>query len=334
MEELAIAEEDANGNIILFKPYQIAVDFKDNIYIADRQDFTIKVFSSDGSFIRTIGRQGEGPGEFQFIGSLAFFPDGRLLVLDFRARRTSFFDSQGDFLNSYPWRNSHLRFYWLTEDSFTVDERIYGEKSQLFIKTFDFSGNEILSIGEFSPIQPKILQGEEMSFAMSVPYTPYSILCADPNRKLLYHCMNDVYLIEVFDAGGDLIRKIIRPYSPVPYTAEEQLEFKQRADERPDNPFSKMIKDMELPSIKTITESMLVDDRGNLWVGTFEEKEQENRKLSAYDIFNPEGFYEARIWTDIHPRIFLNGKMYTLEIDEETGFQTAKRYHVVWEKKK
>ena len=168
---------------------------------------------------------------------------------------------------------------------------------------------------------------------MMVPYTPYSILCADPARELLYHCMNDNYMIEVFDEGGNLIRKLDRPYTHVPYTSEEQQEFRKQADKRPDTPFSKMVKDMMLPSIKTITERMLVDSQGNLWVKTFEKKKQGERTYLAYDIFNPEGLYEARIWSDIRPQNFKDNKVYTLETDEQTGFRTAKRYRVVWKQK-
>ncbi len=48
--------------------------------------------------------------------------------------------------------------------------------------------------------------------------------------------MNDNYMIEVFDEGGNLMRRLARPYTPIPYTTEEQREFRKRADERPDSP--------------------------------------------------------------------------------------------------
>ncbi len=84
-KELAIKEEDANGNIILYKPSRITIDSEENICIFDSQDVSIKVFSPDGTFVKSIGRQGEGPGEFQSIGPMKFFPNGRLLVLDWRS---------------------------------------------------------------------------------------------------------------------------------------------------------------------------------------------------------------------------------------------------------
>jgi hypothetical protein len=73
-----------------------------------------------------------------------------------------------------------------------------------------------------------------------------------------------------------------------------------------------------------------VDDDGNLWVKTFEEREEEGRTLSAYDIFNHEEYYDARIWGHLTPVVIDKGKMYRMETDEETGIRSLKRYRVVW----
>ena len=82
VKDLSISGEDQDGNIILFKPRLSIVDDKENIYLVDRQDQVIKVFDSDGKFIRTIGSKGSGPGEFQMIGDLVITKDGKLLVTD------------------------------------------------------------------------------------------------------------------------------------------------------------------------------------------------------------------------------------------------------------
>jgi hypothetical protein len=73
-----------------------------------------------------------------------------------------------------------------------------------------------------------------------------------------------------------------------------------------------------------------VDDLGNLWVETNEEKIERGVKFTGYDIFNKDGFYEAKIWTDIRPGLFVAGKMYRLAEDKETGSFILKRYRVIW----
>jgi len=111
-EGLSIGAEDDQGNIVLFRPTTFIVDQDENIYITDSQDQVIKVFDANGSYIRAIGAKGEGPGEFMSVGDKAFLPDGRLLVMDSRARRTSLFDPSGQFLKSYKWLNRLSRLFF------------------------------------------------------------------------------------------------------------------------------------------------------------------------------------------------------------------------------
>jgi 6-bladed beta-propeller len=103
-EELIYQDKDATGEVRLFQPGRIAVDAKENAYITDSSDMAIKVFDPQGQYLREIGRKGEGPGEFTDIGEIVPLSDGRLLVTDSLARRTSFFGPGGQFLSSFAWK--------------------------------------------------------------------------------------------------------------------------------------------------------------------------------------------------------------------------------------
>lgn len=45
----------------------IAVDPRGFVYVADAGSRDIRVFDAAGVFVRAIGREGEGPGEFQYL---------------------------------------------------------------------------------------------------------------------------------------------------------------------------------------------------------------------------------------------------------------------------
>ena len=60
----------------------IAADLHGRVYVADRIGSTIRVYGSDGIFLKTIGRQGSGPGEFQWPADVTFAENGRLYVRD------------------------------------------------------------------------------------------------------------------------------------------------------------------------------------------------------------------------------------------------------------
>ena len=70
-----------------------------NLFVVDSKANVIKVFDGRGRFIRTIGREGKGPGEFEDPFALAFGNE-ELYVVDLGAgKRFAAFDREGRFVN-------------------------------------------------------------------------------------------------------------------------------------------------------------------------------------------------------------------------------------------
>jgi len=69
--------------------FAVDVDSRGNFYVADR--WAIRVFAPDGRLVRSIGRQGEGPGEFSFLHSVEVMPGDSLFAYDTGLRRVSVF---------------------------------------------------------------------------------------------------------------------------------------------------------------------------------------------------------------------------------------------------
>lgn len=332
-EDLFISGEDQDGNIILFKPRLDLVDDNENIYIIDRQDHVIKVFDSYGKFIRTIGSKGSGPGEFQLIGNIDVTKDGKLLVTGEIARRTSFFDSSGKFIKSFRWISHFSSCYLVKNSSYLTAEIISSNDRQftsLYIVELDFDGKEIRTYGKFTWPQSKISRQGNVTHFISNPFSPASIFAGDQSRGWLYHCLNNKYIIEVYDTSGKLFRKIDRPYKPVPFTSKDVEEYRAGLESNSSALYRKLASDIELPKVKNVVEKMHVDDEGNLWIRTNERREEDDKILTAYDIFSSDGLYYARIWTPVLPLLFKKGKMYRMEIDPDTGYKSLKRYNVIW----
>jgi hypothetical protein len=72
-----------------------AVDDAGNIYLLDVQLNQVHVFSPDGEFLRDIGREGEGPGEFRRPSGLFIMPDGRIAVSQFMPGRIILLNPDG-----------------------------------------------------------------------------------------------------------------------------------------------------------------------------------------------------------------------------------------------
>ena len=73
---------------------------QDHIYLMDTSLKRIMVFTAEGRFVRTIGRQGGGPGEFRFLYTMDV-RNGLIACFDQGTRRITLFDSSGVFLNAF-----------------------------------------------------------------------------------------------------------------------------------------------------------------------------------------------------------------------------------------
>ena len=83
----------------------VALGPGEEVYVADARNREIRVFSLDGSHRRTFGREGEGPGEFQGLQSLAWAGD-RLLTFDPAQARIGEWSAAGEWLGQRGMRAS------------------------------------------------------------------------------------------------------------------------------------------------------------------------------------------------------------------------------------
>lgn len=85
---------DSNARI-LGRPLLMSTRPSGEIVIGDRSDKDIKIYSPAGSRLRSIGRPGEGPGEFLSLMGAQSYGDS-LAAYDFLLRRLTIFSEQGE----------------------------------------------------------------------------------------------------------------------------------------------------------------------------------------------------------------------------------------------
>ena len=103
VEELRLGQASsrttAEGPEVFGNLVGLAVDEVGRIYVADEASQEIRVFDTQGNFLRRFGGQGEGSGEFEELVGVAWHPSGVLLAMDIGARRVTAFDSLGAVLS-------------------------------------------------------------------------------------------------------------------------------------------------------------------------------------------------------------------------------------------
>lgn len=90
-----IAGASSTGEVLLGLPSGAARLPNGTIVVADRFSWSIRYFSEKGELVRTVGREGDGPGEFRGISWLGRCAGDTIFVWDFMHRRMSALDPAG-----------------------------------------------------------------------------------------------------------------------------------------------------------------------------------------------------------------------------------------------
>lgn len=341
-EELTLTGENAKtGEVYLYEFYRFFVNKNGYIFVPDVTEYSIKIFDENGKYIKAVGRKGQGPGEFQYISHIDFLSNGKMIVVDSNGRRYSIFNKDWEFERLFGFNESAIVMKILAiGDSTIILESGYRKldpepKSYLSVLSFGFDGYKKCNFGDFTPRHLETYRLPKMNFEIRPPYYPESMFTADKENLWLYHCLNDKYVLEVYDKNGKKFRQIDRRYKPVAFTKADADKYLSEYKKSKNPEFKKLADKIPLPEVKTISDVMVVDDKNNLWIQTNERKEENGKIYTAYDIFNINGIYAAKVWCDLPewnwiPVIFKNGKLYCLYIDPETEAKFIKRYNVKW----
>jgi len=100
-DESADNEVSNNQDVFFSGIAQVLEAPSGNIYVLDMGGSSVSVFSYEGKLLHKIGREGQGPGEFNRPYGMAIQPDGNLLVADSDNQRYQIFDQDGNFIVSH-----------------------------------------------------------------------------------------------------------------------------------------------------------------------------------------------------------------------------------------
>jgi hypothetical protein len=95
-------EDEMDENKIFYEPKDIAVNNEGEILVLEAN--RIKVFTESGKHLRTIGRAGQGPGEFLDPDYLEIDRKGNIVVMDSTNQRIQIISQEGDYQGGFPAR--------------------------------------------------------------------------------------------------------------------------------------------------------------------------------------------------------------------------------------
>jgi hypothetical protein len=280
----------------LINPQSLALDDAGNLYVADQDPAVIKVFAPDGRFVRAIGRDGQGPGEFvvAFISARG----GHLAVQDPRTSRLSLFDTAGTFIRS--WNTGCCIWSWIQLDR---QHRVYVpvmtppdvDASYRYVR-YDTLGAVIDTVavpkGQAPPMWT-VRQGNVMQMMTPVPFTPQMRHAIAPDGSLVFGWTGDYRLVRT--DGRDTLGVMSRDWTPDPLGQERRQRHVDRMIERMGPGMDEValrnsFPVSEIPSTLPAFAEVNVDGGGNVWLTA-----DADSASARFDVFSAEGSWLGRV---------------------------------------
>ena len=136
-------------NMAIRSPYDIAMDRTGNIYILDKGNNRIQKFNANAEYLATIGKRGQGPGDFNDPESLDIDSNGHLYVSEWGNNRIQIFSPEGDdyiMIRMDKYRPSKVRYLKsgllaMGKLPLLIPPGVKVESPQKLLHLFDLEGN-------------------------------------------------------------------------------------------------------------------------------------------------------------------------------------------------
>jgi hypothetical protein len=310
-EELTIGTAEGDEPYMFVRLRGLAVDDQGDIYALDQRKARVDVFSSDGRHLRSIGRQGQGPGEFQAPFAVALTPAGELLVGEMS--RLSLFDRQGVFLRSVDNSAQRLAFVEYLENGSAVGTRMVLEEEKPRYEVA-LCGPDL---GQKQALASSAMPGPSGKYALFTSVVRWDVF---RGREIVCASGDGDYRLSVFDSEGRRIRTITKDYDPVPPSDFEIDRLKKQQGIQPGE-------EVTIPRYLPPIWWVYADEDGRIYVSTWQRDPATG--ISLFNIFDPEGRYLCDDRIPGEPIVFKDGKLYAVVQDDE-GVQYVKRFKMNW----
>lgn len=309
---LSIGGDDGEGSYTL-TGVAGAVRLSDGrVVVADKGSQVLHVFDARGTHLRSIGREGGGPGEFRAVENVALLRGDSIAVWDPRLRRVSVFDHTGQLAHEVSPAGLGLfpRFIGVLGDgSFVLTAGLpaggarsastAARRDSVVYLRFGPSGGEARdTIGRFPGPETVTLASSGAMTMEEVIFGRDVHLVVGGNRYFVAD--DDRYEVTEYRLPGAPVRRIRRAHVPSQVTNADLASYREQPRDLSGVPpqlraqFAKRNPDVPHRATLPAFESLLLDEEGYLWV---EHPRVTRATEGRWDVFDREGRWLTTVAT-------------------------------------
>jgi len=280
----------------------VQIDDEGNVYLLDSQLSEVKIYTNEGEFIRSIGREGEGPGEFRRPGAMFFTKAGDVAVVQLMPGKIVILSKEGDPVGDMPLPKPDDGGFQILQGA-----RAGAGNTVLFMarQEFDQAAGKWQRRGFLASVTEEGELLTEYTSKTNVINMAAAVMddkawdtferrwSIDKDGKV-YACTSyDDYMVEIWNPDGTLDKVIKREFTDRSRSAEEK-DFVNRMFSH----FAKMIPDCKVKVAENCKdiEGMFIRDDGSIWVlNANGARDLKEGTLGVFDVYNPEGQFVRNV---------------------------------------
>jgi hypothetical protein len=307
-QDLQIGKED-DDNYIFGVISSIQADDEGNIYVCDIKLTCVQKYDKNGRFLATIGKKGQGPGEYENPFEAFLRPKASSLYVRSNMRVLEY-DSTGAYktqtvLRHFPYKTGADG----DGNIWTVPNKIDGTKETRSVEKNGRNGETLWS----SAVYPyeryrRILPNGSMVSGTSGWEFDVHFVFAEENT--IWYGYSGAYEMTVIDKDGKSLFKVVKDDAKEPFGA---------ADKKPD----------VSPDYKPFFYGLTSDDAGRIYATRANMMATAPGKPCPFDVFGRDGICLYSI-TLPRARVFTikNGYFYGRDVAGEDDLPVVKRYRI------
>ncbi len=306
------------------KGASLTIDAVGNLYVTDRGNNRVQMFDKTGAFVRTVGRQGQGPGEYMFAGFVYIGEDGDIWVEG--GPQWVVFSKDGLFLKNVLVSKSMRQKMLGPGGSFigtTQPSAARGDPKHELIRV-ESDGKTFRTIAEF--------RGEISQAKRAISFHSYSnsIAFAPVTLGSFVYGFTDEYKIYVADFDGRTTLVMTKDEKPQSISGNEKNETRKNGVwgvTGSNNPEEGIF----FPDHRPYFSRLMADDAGRIYVFRSKSILEKDAPIRV-DVFSREGVYLYRMTWASRPAAIRSGFLYEVREDPETSEYLVIRQKITnWE---
>ncbi len=340
---LEIGVQDGAPEYQLFRVTGAAVMSDGAIVVANTGTHELRFYDGEGRYLRSVGREGDGPGEFRSVGLVGLLAGDSILVFDSRQDRGSIFDASGTLVRSFRIETAEERVWdrpvgvTTAGDVVVLRDVLYVagqvgsgvDRASMRLSTTGPEGSLKASLGVLPGTERFVLATEDFMTVRSLMFGRGLHVAVAHDRIAVGN--NDAYSVRILAADGSILHVVRQRRGPAPVREEDVRRYidDQLAEVEDENSRRRTLSMFEqMPRRETFPAyaSIELDAAGNLWV---EEYRRPGEEEPVWQVFDREGVFAGRVRPPAGLRVLDIGDDYVLGVaTDDLGVERLRLYHL------